>query len=172
MATPASRSVKLAVRAQASETETKPAEATEVTPPTETSAVPPIEPVKVPEGSGKPVFAGGRAQEVINGRSAMLGFVAALGAELATGKSVFQQITLRGDYPPGLPFLLIPAAVLAVMVGSFAPRVFGEKKNGLDTTPEPVGPFTPFAEVINGRAAMVGFAALLVVEYARGGALF
>lgn len=34
------------------------------------------------------------------------------------------------------------------------------------------GPFTPQAEMINGRAAMIGFAALLVIEAVRGSALF
>ncbi len=33
-----------------------------------------------------------------------------------------------------------------------------------------VGPFTPNAEMINGRAAMIGFAALIGVEAVNGGA--
>ena len=60
-----------------------------------TPATLPIEPVPLPQGSTQPVFKGGRAQEVINGRAAMLGFVAALGAELASGLSVWQQVTLK-----------------------------------------------------------------------------
>merc|ERR1719214_527273 len=36
--------------------------------------------------------AGGPAPEVINGRAAMLGFLAALGAELATQDSIFKQL--------------------------------------------------------------------------------
>ncbi len=35
-----------------------------------------------------------------------------------------------------------------------------------------VGPFNPRAEILNGRIAMLGFAALLVSEWANGGAFF
>ncbi len=38
------------------------------------------------------------------------------------------------------------------------------------TKREAFGPFTPSAEMQNGRAAMLGFAALLVTEAVRGGA--
>lgn len=34
-----------------------------------------------------------------------------------------------------------------------------------------VGPFNPTAELLNGRAAMLGFALLLSLEWAKGGAL-
>lgn len=37
---------------------------------------------------------------------------------------------------------------------------------------EAFGPLTPERELFNGRAAMVGFAALLLVEAFRGTALF
>jgi hypothetical protein len=37
---------------------------------------------------------------------------------------------------------------------------------------ESFGPLTPKAELTNSRAAMVGFAALLVVEAVKGSALF
>lgn len=77
-----------------------------------------------------------------------------------------------GDYPPGFPLLLIPTSIAAIVIGSFAPRVFGQKDNGLDTAPSAFGPFTPFAETVNGRAAMVGIIALIAVEAAKGSALF
>ena len=74
------------------------APARETTPPSTSASTPktlPIEPVPLPQGSTQPVFKGGRAQEAINGRAAMLGFVAALGSELASGLGVWQQVTLE-----------------------------------------------------------------------------
>eukprot|EP00983_Pelagomonas_calceolata_P073758 1152271-Pelagomonas_calceolata.AAC.2 len=79
------------------------------------------------------------APEIINGRLAMLGFVAALGAELSTGDSVLRQLAEEPTLIT-LTFILFSAASL---VPAFA------RKKG-DT----VGPFTPQAEMLNGRAAM------------------
>ena len=55
-----------------------------------------------------------------------------------------------------LTFLLFIAA-------SLIPAFQGKKA-------EAFGPFTPFAEIVNGRAAMIGFAALLATEAVNGGA--
>eukprot|EP00798_Chlamydomonas_sp_ICE-L_P025048 gene25048-biopygen19498 len=97
----------------------------------------------------------GAGPEIINGRLAMVGFVAALGAELSSGQSVLRQI---GDEPTliNITFLLFIAASLIPLTKS--------KK------PEAYGPFTPNAELINGRAAMIGFASLIVFEAVKGGA--
>eukprot|EP00200_Dunaliella_tertiolecta_P002897 CAMPEP_0202348308 /NCGR_PEP_ID=MMETSP1126-20121109/6294_1 /ASSEMBLY_ACC=CAM_ASM_000457 /TAXON_ID=3047 /ORGANISM="Dunaliella tertiolecta, Strain CCMP1320" /LENGTH=183 /DNA_ID=CAMNT_0048939977 /DNA_START=60 /DNA_END=611 /DNA_ORIENTATION=- len=97
------------------------------------------------------------APEIINGRLAMLGFVAALGAELSTGESVLTQLA---DEPTliALTFVLFSAASLV--------PAFARRKS------DPVGPFTPQAEMTNGRAAMIGFAAMLVYEGVQGIALF
>jgi len=62
------------------------------------------------------------------------------------------------DHLINITFLLFIAASLIPM--------FQNKKA------ESVGPFTPDAELINGRAAMIGFAALLVSEAVNGAALF
>ncbi len=53
----------------------------------------------------------GSVPERVNGRLAMLGFVAALGAELASGESVLKQV---GEEPTGIAitFLLFIAASL------------------------------------------------------------
>lgn len=79
------------------------------------------------------------APEIINGRLAMLGFVAALGAELNSGESVVKQLS---DEPTliSLTFIIFAAASL---VPAFAQR-----------KPDIIGPFNPQAEMTNGRAAM------------------
>ena len=100
----------------------------------------------------------GPAPELINGRLAMLAFVSAFFAELSSGESVLKQ---WADEPTGvlLTFVLFSAASLIPMM------------NGANR--EAFGPFSPKAEELNGRAAMIGFAALLIVEGVRGGqALF
>lgn len=95
------------------------------------------------------------APELINGRLAMLAFVAAVAAELSSGESVLGQ---WADEPTGvfLTFITFSIATLIPMLTT--------------TKREPFLFFTPNAEMLNGRAAMIGFAALLAVEATRGGA--
>ena len=97
------------------------------------------------------------APEIINGRLAMLGFVATFFAELASGKSTGEQFA---SHPIGI---LFHWALFAV--ASLIPIVLGSKK-------EAFGPLTPEVELLNGRAAMIGFALLLVLEGSSGSALF
>lgn len=99
----------------------------------------------------------GPAPELINGRLAMLAFVAALGAELSTGETVLRQLA---DEPTG-----VVLAALAFITASLIPMLSSTKR-------EAFGPFTPSAEMLNGRAAMIGFASLLAAEAIRGSALF
>lgn len=87
-----------------------------------------------------------------------LGFVAAVGAELASGESVLQQLAQEPTLV-FLTFVLISAASLIPLMSTGA----GDEK---------FGPFQPAAEKLNGRAAMIGFAAMLVIEAVRGQALF
>ncbi|KAI8109855.1 hypothetical protein M9434_001134 [Picochlorum sp. BPE23] len=126
--------------------------------PQEQAATPPPPPPapKTP-GFGELMAFSGPAPEIINGRLAMIAFVAALGAELSTGESVLTQFK---DAPVGVigTFLLFSAASLIPMFKN-ADR-------------EAVGPLTPQVELTNGRAAMLGFASLLLVEGFRGAALF
>jgi hypothetical protein len=98
----------------------------------------------------------GAAPEIVNGRLAMVGFIAALGAELATNASVVQQLEQEPT--------LINLTFLILISASLVPLFAGRK--------DKLGPFTPAAEMINGRAAMLGFAALLVYEGVSGSALF
>lgn len=99
----------------------------------------------------------GPAPELINGRLAMLGIFAAIFAELSSGESVLRQFA---DEPTG-----IILAAVTFSVASLIPLFNSTKR-------EAFGIFTPEAEQINGRAAMLGLASLLVVEGLKGGALF
>lgn len=124
------------------------------------------------------IFKGGNASEILNGRAAMVGFTAALLVELSNQESLFNQmwnvrdVGIRTLLLPKLGFFLIPVTVIGVLAASFAPSLRGKKENGLNVPAEPYGPFTPSAETINGRAAMIGLVALLAVESSTGSALF
>lgn len=120
---------------------------------------PPPTPTAVPAsaGFGDLMAFSGPAPEVINGRLAMLAFVAAVGAELSSGESV------------GLQFISSPINIVLTgilfTVASLVPMFKATKA-------EAFGPFSPEAEMANGRAAMLGFLSLIAVEALRGGALF
>merc|ERR1711937_706521 len=62
---------------------------------------PPPAPVKKDVSFGDAMAFSGPGPETINGRLALLGFIAALGAEAASGETVFQQI---GDAEPSILF--------------------------------------------------------------------
>ena len=87
----------------------------------------------------------------------MVAFVAAAGAELSSHESVAQQF---GDAP--LPIVL---TAVTFAVASLVPIL----KGAID---EPAGPFNSNAEMLNGRVAMLGLAGLLVIENGSGQAFF
>merc|ERR1711959_273965 len=124
----------------------------EVPAPKGNAAAPPPPPPAAPKA---PTF--GDAPETVNGRLAMLGFIAALGAEASSGETVFQQI---GDAEPSILFAFIMFAA-----ASLIPILKGVKK-------EKFAFFSPEAEMLNGRAAMIGFALLLAIEAKSGAAFF
>merc|ERR1719190_337253 len=106
----------------------------------------------------------------------MLGFLAAVGAELATQASIFKQLGEGGA--GGMLFVFA-----AVTAASFAPIFNGQDApifNGQDaqksflknSQPEEFGPFNAQAEMLNGRAAMMGLLFLLAAEASQGQAFF
>ena len=122
---------------------------------------PPPPPVAEPKVDFQKLMApGGLAPERINGRAAMLAFVAAAGAELGGAGSVYDQLGHGG-------FGAMVKVILVVAAASFVPIARG--KSGKATflkgsDPLRVGRFNADVELLNGRAAMVGFAFLLVAE--------
>jgi hypothetical protein len=84
----------------------------------------------------------GAAPELVNGRLAMLGFVAALGAEVASGEAVWAQL----QEAPGA--ILITFATIAI--ASLIPLIEGLSPEGKN-----LGPLNAAAERTNGRAACV-----------------
>ncbi|KAG2486936.1 hypothetical protein HYH03_014435 [Edaphochlamys debaryana] len=113
-------------------------------------------------------------QEAINGRAAMLGFVAAVLSEALTHQAVWSQIAGRYDAagelleaPIGQASLLFAAVVALTTMATLVPKmVYSEEVDARS-----FGPFTPGLEKTLGRVAQMGFAGLLVVELARGSAL-
>lgn len=101
---------------------------------------------------------GGPAPERINGRLAMIGFLGGFVAEIFTGKSIGEQFM----HYPG-PVLL---SGMFIAYGSILPIVYGSNMS------EAFGPLTPEVEKWNGRYAMAGLSALMLIESLKGSALF
>jgi hypothetical protein len=101
----------------------------------------------------KDLFAfGGPAPETINGRLAMLGFVSAVGVELASGKDLFSQLG-SGGVP-----LFVGSAVL-FSVASLIPMFKGISKESKSKAIMSVE-----AEMLNGHFAMLGLVMLTFTE--------
>ncbi|XP_055813565.1 early light-induced protein 1, chloroplastic-like [Solanum dulcamara] len=102
----------------------------------------------------------GPAPERINGRLAMIGFVAAMGVELANGADLSAQLSSGGfSWFLGSSALLTLASLIPLFQG-----VTAESKSG--------GIMSADAEIWNGRFAMLGLVALAFTEYVKGAALF
>ncbi|KAI3980336.1 hypothetical protein MKX01_003875 [Papaver californicum] len=101
----------------------------------------------------------GPAPERINGRLAMIGFVAAMGVELARGTDVAAQLT-----DGGVPWFIGTSVVLSL--ASLIPL-----SKGISVESKSDGVMTSKAELWNGRFAMLGLVALVFTEFVKGGAL-
>ena len=98
----------------------------------------------------------GPAPERINGRLAMIGFVSALGVELANGQDLLTQISNGG-------LTLFVGTSVVLTLASLVPLFKGvraeSKSNGLMTSD---------AELWNGRLAMLGLVSLALTEFVQG----
>ncbi|KAG6554210.1 hypothetical protein Mapa_004126 [Marchantia paleacea] len=113
----------------------------------------------------KQLISAGLTPEMIIGRAAMLGFLAATTVEFETGKSVLQQLTIRGELSSAV--VVVTVALLSLLL-----HENNSKENGSSAPFNPFGLFTPTAERLNGQAAMLGFVLLVAIESAKGSALF
>ncbi|KAM7462852.1 hypothetical protein LguiA_030973 [Lonicera macranthoides] len=101
----------------------------------------------------------GPALERINGRLAMIGFVAAIAVEASNGQDVLAQISNIG-----VPWFLGTSVVLTL--ASLVPLI-----KGISVQLKSKGLMTSDAEMWNGRFAMLGLVALACTEYVIGGAI-
>ncbi|VFQ85355.1 unnamed protein product [Cuscuta campestris] len=133
----------------------------------EKSGVPPSAPRSTPPPPAKKsgadlrkVFSfSGPGPERINGRLAMVGFVAAIGAELANGGDLLNQISNGGvGWFVGTSVVLTLASLVPLFQG-----VTAESKSA--------GLMSADAEIWNGRMAMLGLVALAFTEYVQMGPL-
>ncbi|XP_060179960.1 early light-induced protein 1, chloroplastic-like [Lycium barbarum] len=128
-----------------------------------TDAAPTPPPIAKPKPSTNfiDVFSfSGPAPERINGRLAMIGFVAAMGVELANGADLSAQLSSGGfSWFLGTSALLTLASLIPLFQG-----VSAESKSG--------GIMSANAEIWNGRFAMLGLVALAFTEYVKGAGLF
>ncbi|XP_051206971.1 high molecular mass early light-inducible protein HV58, chloroplastic [Lolium perenne] len=99
----------------------------------------------------------GPAPERINGRLAMVGFVAALSVEAARGGGLLDQ----AGSGAGLSWFLTTAAVFSV--ASLVPLLQGQSVESKSS-----GVWSADAELWNGRFAMLGLVALAVTEFITG----
>jgi hypothetical protein len=95
--------------------------------------------------------------ETVVGRLAMVGFISGATAEVQRGLTIGEQFHISE-----VPVLLLSVLLL---VASYFPISRNARK-------EPFGYFTPVAETLNGRLAMLGFSSLVVLEAATGAAFF
>ncbi|VAH08815.1 unnamed protein product [Triticum turgidum subsp. durum] len=99
----------------------------------------------------------GPAPERINGRLAMVGFVAALSVEMARGGGLLDQ----AGSGAGLGWFLVTAGVFSV--ASLVPLLQGQSVENKSS-----GVWSVDAELWNGRFAMLGLVALAAIEFITG----
>merc|ERR1712086_122264 len=117
-----------------------------------------------PKKEPYPMNFNGFAPETINGRLAQVGFVAGLGAEIASGESFATQFH---DHPVAFGF-----ACALISAATFMPNMQGARDYDANPASKEDNNGTLFnkeAEKTNGRAAMLGIVAILATEYIKGG---
>jgi len=121
--------------------------------------------VDLSSAPGDPV-AMGESPETLNGRAAMVGFVGGGFAEVATGQTLGEQ--LAGHLPE------VGAFALFLVLASLAPSLRNEFSNrGLGDEDDPEwGLFTPAAEKVHARVAMVAITVQALLEALAGKPLF
>ncbi|CAA0806616.1 Early light-induced protein 1- chloroplastic [Striga hermonthica] len=151
---PCKRNLKFVVRSVAEDDKVKEVAQAEASPKPTSPPKP-----KVSTGFSDVLAFSGPGPERINGRLAMIGFVAAMGVELANGQDIFSQVQ-NGGFPwfLGTSVLLSLASLIPMFRG-----VSAESKSGNLMTSD--------AELWNGRFAMLGLVALAFTEFVKGGAL-
>lgn len=97
----------------------------------------------------------GAGPEIINCRLSMVAVIAAVAAELATGKTIVEQFQLAPVPIIGMSSLFIIATLIPILKG--VPRKDAAEFGGIKY-------FTSKAELINGRLAIIGFPCLLIQE--------
>ncbi|KAI3434366.1 hypothetical protein D9Q98_002446 [Chlorella vulgaris] len=110
-----------------------------------------------------------RTQEVSNGRAAIAGLVAAFIAEKTVHTSAFDQLFgAAGGAPWAKPLFF---AVVAVFIGITATERKATGNQPISGNPDS-SPFSPELRLNAGRAAMIGFSALMVWEATQGRPFF
>ncbi|EFJ46470.1 hypothetical protein VOLCADRAFT_105462 [Volvox carteri f. nagariensis] len=105
--------------------------------------------------------------ETINGRAAMIGFVAAAGAEILGSGSILSQLSKAPQ-----PVLLVLTLIVAASTIPIYKGTQGDYLSALkDTYSLPEGVFTERNEKLHGRLAMLGLTTLLLLEMIIGRAL-
>merc|ERR1711966_149574 len=120
------------------------------------------------------VFTNPTAIEMINGRVAQIGWMAALYTEITQNKSLWGQVfsTSTVTYP-GAGLFLAPFCAVVILAASLAPVLKKSSPDGVTAPGNTLGPFRPEAELTNGRGAMVGLVALVLAEkFTNGNPLF
>lgn len=98
----------------------------------------------------------GAGPETINGRLAMLGVFIALGVELYSGLTIWEQVLGAGAAERVGWFFAITQLIFTASLVPFAKRESPDSRRA--------GPFTAKAERWNGRLAMLGFAGIIITE--------
>jgi hypothetical protein len=105
----------------------------------------------------------GAGPETINGRLAMLGVFIALGVELFTGLTIWDQVLGPGAVERVGWFFAITQLIFTASLVPFSRRESPDSRKS--------GPFNAKAERWNGRLAMLGFAGIIVTEVVKQGPL-